>query len=398
MSATHVPDSTPQAAPKLYLALDLGWTSWNLAFTTAMAQKPRLRTIPARDLDGLQRELRRAKQRLGLPDDAKVVSCYEAGRDGFWLHRYLDKNDVANLVVDAASIEVNRRARRAKSDRLDVAKLLTMLIRYHDGEHKLWSVVHVPSPQDEDRRQPHRELMAVKDQRTEHSNRIKGLLANLGLDVVVDDQLPKRLDLLRQWDGAPVPPELTARILREFDRWTLCDRQARDLENAQRRAIRRDETTDVEKIRSLLDLKAIGPMSATLFVREFFGRRQIKNRRELASLAGLTPTPYTSGDSQREQGISKAGNRRLRWMAVEIAWGWLRWQPNSALSVWYQRRFGAGNARARKEGIVALARKLLIALWRYLDQGEVPEGAEFTPWEKKLNGRLSAEASAGRLT
>src|SRR5262249_53478297 len=152
------------------------------------------------------------------------------------------------------------------------------------------------------------------------------------------------------------PAQLTARILREFARWTLADRQARDLENAQRRAFRDDETADVEKLRRRLDLKAIGPMSATLFVRECFGWRPIRSRRELASLAGLTPTPYASGDSQHEQGISKAGNRRLRWMAVEIAWGWLRWQPNSALSQWYQRRFGSGNARARKVGIVALAR------------------------------------------
>jgi transposase len=300
---------------------------------------------------------------------------------------------VHNGIVDAASIEVNRRARRAKSDRIDVAKLLTMLIRYHGGESKLWSVIRVPAPDDEDRRQPHRELIAVKGERTEHSNRIKGLLASLGLDIAVDDQLPKRLGLLRQWDGAAVPPELTARILREFARWTLADRQARDLENAQRRAFRDDETVDVDKLRLLLDLKAIGPMSATLFVREFFGWRQIRNRRELASLAGLTPSPYDSGDSRREQGISKAGNRRLRWMAVEIAWGWLRWQPQSALSLWYQRRFGSGNSRHRKVGIVALARKLLIALWRYLDQGEVPEGAEFTPWEKKLNGRMPAGSS-----
>jgi transposase len=395
MSATHVHDSTPQDLAKLYLAFDLGWSSWNLAFTTAMAQKPRLRTIPARDLDGLQREIQRARARFGLPESAPTLSCYEAGRDGFWLHRYLDEQGIGNIVVDAASIEVNRRARRAKSDRLDVAKLLTMLIRYHGGETKLWSVVRVPSPDDEDRRQPHREIMALKAERTEHSNRIKGLLANLGLDVVVDDQLLERLGRLRLWDGTAVPPELTARVHREFERWTLVDRQARDLENAQRRAFRDDQTADVEKLRLLLDLKAIGPMSATLFVREFFGWREIKNRRELASLAGLTPTPYTSGESRREQGISKAGNRRLRWMAVEIAWGWLRWQPGSALSRWYQRRFGSGNSRLRKVGIVALARKLLIALWRYLEKGEVPEGAEFTPWEKKLNGRMPVSASVG---
>lgn len=398
MSATHVSHPTPTAIPTLYLAFELGWTSWNLAFSTGMAQKPRLRAIPARDLEALQREISRARQRFGLPDDAPVVSCYEAGRDGFWLHRYLLQRGIGNRIVDAASIEVNRRARRAKSDRIDVAKLLNMLVRYYGGEHKVWSVVNVPSPEDEDRRQPHRELMAVKGERTEHSNRIKGLLASLGLEITVDERLRESLGRLRQWDGTPVPPEMTARILREFERWTLADRQARDLENAQRRAFRDDGTAHVEKLRRLLDLRAVGPMSATLFVREFFGWREIKNRRELASLAGLTPTPYTSGDSQREQGISKAGNRRLRWMMVEIAWGWLRWQPESALSRWYQQRFGSGNARARKVGIVALARKLLIALWRYLEHGEVPEGAEFTPWEKKLNGRLPARARAAGPT
>lgn len=235
MSATHVHDFTPTATPKLYLAFELGWTSWNLAFTTAIAQKPRLRTIRARDLDGLQREIRRAKVRFNLPDDTPVVSCYEAGRDGFWIHRYVTHVNIANIVVDAASIEVNRRARRAKSDRLDVAKLLTMLIRYHGGEYKLWSVVHVPTVEDEDRRQGHRELIAIKNERTEHTNRIKGLLANLGLDIVVDAQLCKRLDNLRQWDGKPVPTELRARILREFERWVLCDRQVRELELAQRR-------------------------------------------------------------------------------------------------------------------------------------------------------------------
>ncbi len=393
MSATHVHDSTSETAPKLYLALELGGTSWNLAFTTAMAQKPRLKTIPARDLDSLKREIHRANGRFSLPEITTVVSCYEAGRDGFWLHRYLDKEGIANIVVDGASIEVNRRARRAKSDSLDVAKLLTMLIRYHGGEHKLWSVVRIPSPEDEDRRQLHRELISLKDERTEHSNRIKGLLANIGLGIIVDEHLPKTLGELRQWDGRPVPPELSSRILREFERWTRVDRQARDLENAQRRAFRDDESVDVEKLRRLLSLKGIGPVSATLFVREFFGWRQIKNRRELASLAGLTPTPYASGDSQREQGISKAGNRRLRWMAVEIAWSWVRHQPQSALSQWCRRRFGSGNARSRKVGIVALARKLLIALWRYLDQGEVPEGAEFTSWEKKLGGQTAMVAA-----
>ena len=195
--------------------------------------------------------------------------------------------------------------------------------------------------------------------------------------------------------GAPVPTELTARILREFERWTLVDRQARDLENAQRRAFRDDETADVEKLRLLLNLKAIGPMSATLFVREFFGWRADQE----PPRAGEPGRVDADAVRQRRQPArardQQGGQSPLRWMAVEIAWGWLRWQPNSALSQWYQRRFGAGNARARKVGIVALARKLLIALWQYLEQGEVPEGAEFTPWEKKLNGRLPAAAKVG---
>jgi len=390
MSATHDHHSTASVTPKLYLAFELGWNSWGLAFSTGFAQKPRLRTISARDLDALALEITRARQRFGLPDDAPVLSCYEAGRDGFWLHRHLTHIHIQNIVVDASSIEVNRRARRAKSDQIDVGKLLTMLMRYHGGETKLWSVVRVPTVADEDRRQPHRELIALKDQRTEHSNRIKGLLASFGIDVIVDEHFVKSLGELRQWDDAPVPPELTARLLREFARWRLVDEQVRELEAAQRRAIHRDDTVDVDKVRMLLELRAIGPRSATLFVREFFGWRQIQNRRELASLAGLCPTPYHSGDSQREQGISKAGNRRLRWMAVEIAWAWLRWQPDSVLSQWYQRRFGQGNARARKIGIVALARRLLVALWKYLEHGEVPEGAKFTPWKKKLNGRLPA--------
>lgn len=395
MPATHDMHSTPTAGPTLYLAFELGWSTWDLAFTTGMAQKPRLRTMTARSTEVLRAEIQAAKKRFGLPEDVPVVSCYEAGRDGFWLHRYLAAQGVANVVVDAASIEVNRRFRRAKSDGLDVAKLLTMLIRWHGGERALWSVVHVPAVADEDRRQLHRELLALKRQRTEHSNRIKGLLAGYGLAVIVDEDLPERLKGLRQWDGTAVPDELHRRLLREFERWALADRQARDLDNERARRIRGDETFAVEKVRKLLDLGGIGENSAWLFVMEFFAWRQIKNRRELGALAGLAPTPYHSGDSEREQGISKAGNARLRTMAIEIAWGWLRYQPESELSRWYRRRFGEGNTRLRKVGIVALARKLLVALWKYLEHDELPAGAVTSSWEKKLNGRLPAGKQVG---
>jgi transposase len=390
MSATHDHDRTTSAPAPLYLAFELGWTSWGLAFGTAPALPPRRVTIPARDLDSLCREIDRARRRFGLPDDAPVRSCYEAGRDGFWLHRLLASRGVDNAVVDAASIEVNRRARRAKSDAIDVGKLLAMLMRYHGGERDLWSVVNVPAPEDEDRRQPDRDRSQLVRERTEHTNRIKGLLANLGLGAEVDGRLLERVDALRQWDGAPVPTELRGRIARELERWRLVDAQLGELGNRQRREVRDDDVAHVELVRRLLDLKGVGPVTAWTLVREVFGWRAIKNRRELASLVGLDPTPYQSGDSHREQGISKAGNRRVRWTLVELAWMWLRHQPDSELSLWYQRRFGSGNARARKVGIVALARKLVVALWKYLEQGEVPAGAMIVPWEKKLNGRLPA--------
>jgi transposase len=178
----------------LYVALELGWNTWKLAFTIGAGQKPRIRTIRARALDVLLAEIPAAKARFGLPDDAKVISCYEAGRDGFWLDRFLRTHSVENLVVDSASIEVNRRKRRAKSDRLDAAKLVSMLMRWHNGEKKVWSVVRPPSAEDEDHRQLHRELIALKSERTGHSNAIKGMLAGLGLQCSVNAYLPERLE------------------------------------------------------------------------------------------------------------------------------------------------------------------------------------------------------------
>jgi transposase len=375
MSATHATDCTTATAPVLYFALELSWTSWKLAFTVGAGQKPRLRSIPARDTDALIREIRAARRRFGLPEQAPVISCYEAGRDGFWLHRFLARHRVENLVVDSASIEVNRRRRRAKSDGLDAAKLVGMLIRWHLGERKLWGIVRVPTADDEDRRQLHRELIELKAQRTEHSNRIKALLAGLGLSAPIDAGLLERLEGLRQWDGAELPSGLRQRIIRELERWSLVGRQIHDLEAERTRLIRDPETAQGEQVRLLLKLRGIGENAAWLLVREFFGWRGIRNRRELASLAGLAPTPYDSGESRHEQGISKAGNRRVRWMMIELAWGWLRYQPESELSRWYQRRFAAGNTRLRKVGIVAVARKLLVALWKYLETGEVPAGA-----------------------
>jgi transposase len=367
----------------LYLALELSAGTWKLAFTVGLGQKPRLKTITARGTTSLILEIKSAKKRFDLPEDAPVLSCYEAGRDGFWLHRFLLAHGVQNQVVDSASIEVNRRQRRAKSDGLDATKLAEMLIRWHNGERKVWRLVRVPSVADEDQRQLHRELIALKAERLAATNSIKGLLATLGLVVIVDETLPGQLENLRQWDGARLPPGLHRRLLREFQRWQLINRQIDELERERSAKLRADETPHIDKVRRLMNLKGMGQNGAWLLVYEFFGWRRFQNRRELGSLAGLTPTPYDSGESRREQGISKAGNRRVRWMMNELAWGWLRYQPKSELTQWYQRRFGSGNKRLRKVGIVALSRKLLIALWKYLEGGEAPAGAAVVGWQNK---------------
>jgi transposase len=361
--------------PTLYLAFELGKNTWKLGFTIGMAQQPRERTIPAGALEMLQQEIARAKQRFGLPEDACVVSCYEAGRDGFWLHRYLVAHGVTNHVIDSASIEVNRRQRRAKTDRLDVHKLLTMLLRHMAGERKVWSVVRVPSVEEEDRRQLHRELTTAKCDRTRVSNRIKGLLAGYGVQLALQGDVDAQLEQVHQWDGSPLPPALLSRLKRAWQQVCFLTAHIQTLEAQRRAVLRRREDAVVDQVRQLFTLRGIGVNSAWLYVMEFFAWRDFQTPKQVGALAGLTPTPSQSGQSRRELGIAKAGNRHMRAMAIEIAWAWRRFQPTSALSQWYERRFGHGSARLRKIGIVALARKLLIALWRFLKTGVLPEGA-----------------------
>lgn len=371
---TRTTNDTP-FSQNLYMAIELSNTEWKLGFTIGFGQAPRLRSLAARDLATLAEEIRLAKVRLSLPESTAVFSCYEAGRDGFWVHRYLQASGVTNLVVDSASIEVNRRKRRAKTDHLDVGKLLTMLMRYYQGEKKVWSIVHVPSPEVEDRRQLHRELMALKAERTHHTNRIKGLLASQGVVLPVKADFLSRLETVRLWDGSRLPADLHSLLEREYERVQLINQHIHQLELNRVEVIRSSNDPVVEQVRQLLRLKGIGMNSAWLYVMEFFSWRGFHNRREVGSLAGLTPTPYQSGDRAKEQGISKAGNRQVRAMAIEIAWAWLRFQPDSRLSRWYQERFAKGSSRIRRIGIVALARKLLIALWQYLETGIPPEGA-----------------------
>lgn len=359
----------------LALAFELGNTEWKLAFTPRIDCAPLLRTIPARDVAALQRVITEALAHFGLPAATPIQSCYEAGRDGFWLHRYLTHHGITNHVVDASSIEVNRRRRRAKTDRLDAVKLVTMLLRASAGERKVWSVVHVPTPVEEDRRQVHRELLCTRRDRGRHTNRIKGLLASQGVPLADLRQLPRHLATARLWDGTPLPSRLRTRLEREWDTVQAYTARIHDLLIERRRLLRHTEDPAIAQVHHLHRLRGIGVDTAWLTVMEFFSWRQFQNRRQVGGLAGLGGTPFQSGDVAHEQGISKAGNRWIRALAIQTAWGWLRFQPESALSRWYMTRFGHGLSRVRKIGIVALARKLLIAFWRYLETGVVPEGA-----------------------
>ncbi len=359
----------------LYMAFELGVNEWKLAFTTELGRTPRLRVLPARDVERLEREVAAAKAWFGLKGTVSVRSCYEAGRDGFWLHRYLVAHGVDNLVVDSSSIEVNRRRRRAKADSLDARQLLTMLVRYHAGERTVWSVVRVPTVEEEDRRQLHRELRTLKKEQTRVTNRIKGLLASQGIRLAKGTDVGHVLEDLRLWDGSPLPPGLQGRLRREWEHAQFLHGKILELERERGRAIAEGRGPAIEKVRQLMPLQAIGPGGAWVYVNEFFGWRRFRNRKEVGAAAGLVPTPYQSGAASREQGVSKAGSRHIRAVAIEMAWCWLRYQPRSRLSRWYQARFGRGGARARKVGIVALARKLLIELWRFLEYGVIPEGA-----------------------
>ncbi len=366
--------------PQLFVSFELGEGSWKLASTTGLGQRARLRTVSGRDTAAVQREIARAKERFGLPASCGVKTCYEAGRDGFWLHRWLVSEGIDNRVVDASSIEVNRRLRRAKTDRMDATRLVILLVRFWNGERQVWSTVRVPSVEDEDRRHLHRELLTMKRDRTRLANRIQGLLANQGVRVDWRRPLPVQLEELRLWDGASLPEGLRGRLDQEWERLELLNRQI-DAVEAERRARIRTAMSDptMRGVSQLLALQGIGSNSAWLYMMEFFGWRRFRNGRQIGALAGLTPTPYQSGESHHEQGIAKAGNRHVRAMAIEIAWGWLRFQPESALTRWYEERFGHGSSRLRRIGIVALARKLLIALWRFLETGVVPEGAVLKP-------------------
>lgn len=354
----------------LYMAMELSSKKWKLQFGDG--RKVRSKSVDAGEQGGLLSEIAKAKERLGLPADAPVVSCYEAGRDGFWIHRFLEKHGIENLVVDPASIEVNRRKRRAKTDRLDAEKLLLMLLRYRlYGEKTVWKICRVPCEEAEDERRVGRELDRLTKERTGHLNRIRSLLVLHGVRAgpLVD------LSTVTDWQGKPLMPELLAELQREQQRLEQVNEHISHLQSVKRQRLACPLSDADRKAEKLMRLRAVGPVSSWTLSKEFFSWRQFRNRRQVGAAAGLTGTPYDSGESRRDQGISKSGNKWVRKTCIELAWSWVRYQPQSALSQWFVRRFGSGGKRMRRIGIVALARKLLIALWKYVEHDELPEEA-----------------------
>lgn len=363
--------------PTICMALDLGRRRWTVGVLLPGDRDARLFQISGGDREALSELIRRQRQMIGDPG-VRVVSCYEAGRDGFWLHRWLRDQGIDNRVLDPASLEVPRRWRRVKTDRVDTLGLLRVLLRLERGETEMTRVVWVPAPAIEDARRQTRERERLVSERTAHRNRIQGLLAAQGVTAVkvgARDWLD-RLAVARTGDGRTLGVALLAEIRREAERLALVERQVKEVEAAQHAALKAD-TALVARACKLKRLKGLGEVFASGLTHEAFWR-DFENRRQVGGAFGLTPWPWDSGDMHGDQPISKVGNRRARTLAIECAWMWTLHQTGSALTRWWRNRFAGGGRRLRRIGIVALARKLMVALWRYLKEDLIPEGAVFT--------------------
>jgi transposase len=361
----------------LYASLELSQATWLVTSLSPGSEKmSKYSTLGGNGaaLLGLLRRLQvRAEQITAGP--VEIVVIQEAGLDGFWVHRLLNANGIESHVVDPASIAVPRRRRRAKTDSIDGETLLRTLLAWQRGEPRVCAMVVPPTPEQEDRRRTSRERAVLMQERVRHVNRIKGLLAGQGITDYEPLHKDRRAHLaaLKTGDGQPLPLRLKAELLREIELIELLIRQIAEVE-VERDTVELDAEGNQSPVALLARLKAIGPqIAAVLYLEGLY--RSFANRREVAAYAGLVPTPWRSGTIDREQGISKAGNRRLRHIMIELAWLWVRHQPDSALSRWFRARVGTERGRIRRVAIVALARKLLIALWRYVTHGEVPEGA-----------------------
>jgi transposase len=370
----------------IFVSLELSRSKWLItSLSPGGGEKMSKHAMAADDIAGLLMRFaelkRKAQARTGrcFP----IIVIQEAGLDGFWIHRVLQAEGIESHVVDAASIATSRRRRRAKTDKIDGETLVRALLAYKRGEPRVCAMLRVPTPEEEDRRRISRERKALTNERVSHVNRIKGLLLSQG----ISDYQPlrrdrrKRLEELRTGDGRPLPAHMKAQVGRELDRLELLLEQIKAVE------VERDamlaaapvgpaQCADVAPA-MLLALKGIGEEFAAVLWSEGLSRH-FDNRRQVAAYAGLAPTPWQSGQIDREQGVSKAGNPRLRTMLIQMAWLWLRHQPQSALSLWFTQRVKQNNGRLKKKTIVALARKLLVALWKYVNAGVVIEGAVMT--------------------
>jgi transposase len=389
--------STPAdgQAATIYAALELSSKNWLLAIQTPDRDKISRHQVPPGDSAKLIAHLERARTRVQDGTDApvRVMTCYEAGRDGFWLHRVLRANGIDNQIVDPASLLTDQKKKSAKTDRIDVHKILRALKLWHDGDTEACRMVHVPTPDQEDARRPVREAQRIKKEQTGHTNRIKSLAALHGIWTFqpLRRDWREQLERLQTADGRPLPPQLKAEIRRECERLHYIRGQLKELvreDRAHRREARRsaegkqpEEKTALEQraelIAHLKTLKGVGDVGASVLVNEVFFR-DFENRQELAGYVGLTPQPNSSGPREADQGLDKAGNALARWAMIELAWRWLQFQPDSYLSRWFNERVGNARGRLRRIKLVAMARKLLVAFWRYVTQGIVPEDAVTT--------------------
>jgi len=361
----------------IYAALELSKNSWLLAIQVPGRDNPSLHPLKGGDTEGLMDKLDAARDRVAKAtgQTPMVTLCHEAGYDGFWLARFLEQRGITCQVMEPASLQVNRHARRVKTDRIDVENILHTLIAWCRGERHVCSMVVIPSVEDEDFRRCHRERDRMIRERTAHINRIKGLLFGQGIrgiNVMSRYKTLKPAELITG-DGRLLPEHLVREITREIERLAQLQLQIVETERERDRPVTPCEETE-RKRHDLLRLKGMGPVLSSTLAREVYYRK-FANRRQVASYIGITPSAYDSGDGHRSQGISKAGNRRARVAIVEAAWLWLRHQPDSALSQWFHHRTQGQKGRIRRIMIVALARKLAIALWRYLETGLIPEGA-----------------------
>jgi transposase len=368
MAATTHPQGGSVLDGTLYVGFDLGKDTWTVAMTAGWGVEPVVRGLPAGDMVKLARLISQARARWQLPATGRTVSCYEAGPEGFWVHRALVAQGLENRVVDSASIEVNRRARRTKTDRVDARKLVALLVRVVLGEHEAWREVRVPTEAQEAARHASRERRTLVDERTAVVNQVRGLLKTQGA------ALPSRRrgawwTRVLDWHGTPLAPSIQERLARAWTRVELLEAQIATLEAQQRAAVAAQPADS--PARRLVRVRGVAETSTMTLLDEGLVWRAFRNRREVGGLLGFAPTHHASGEMHRDRGISGAGNHWLQTMAVQLAWNWVRWQPQSALTQWYRARFGQGK-RLKRIGIVALARKLLILLWRYATTGVLP--------------------------